>query len=196
MGPTEILGAGSIVSSNTELARDFDTRRRHHRVFCAEQNVKLSIRLRGELRSHRAELLDISAFGAAVALTRPLGAERTAFLTLSWGDHRIKDVVCTISNCLQTSKTNALLTGYRCGLSFRPSSPLQLDRQETVSQINDLANKLEEAVNAATNGHNDTPELDAIIADTQPVTEPLPPRGGREKRAQPKKRPNRSESDA
>ena len=77
-----------------ELARDFETRRRQRRVFCAEQYVKVSIRLRGEMRSHRAELLDISGFGVAVALTRPLSAERTAFLTLSWGDHSIKDVVC------------------------------------------------------------------------------------------------------
>ena len=129
-----------------ELARDFETRRRQRRVFCAEQYVKVSIRLRGEMRSHRAELLDISGFGVAVALTRPLSAERTAFLTLSWGDHSIKDIVCSISNCLQTSKTNALLTGYRCGLSFRPASPLQLDRQETMTKIDALLHELEEAV--------------------------------------------------
>lgn len=160
------------MSSNAELARDFETRRRHNRVFCAEQNVKLSIRLRGELRSHRAELLDISAIGAAVALTRPLAAERTAFLTLTWGDFRIKDVVCTISNCLQTSKTNALLTGYRCGLSFRPSSSLQLDRHETVARINELADALAEAI---TDMPTKTLDVDALIADTQPVADPLPP---------------------
>ena len=100
------------------------------------------IRMHGELRSHRAELLDMSAHGAAVALTRPLPAEKTAFLTLSWDGHRIKDMVCTVSNCLQTSKTNALLTGYRCGLSFRPSSPLQLDRQETVANVTELTEAL------------------------------------------------------
>lgn len=131
-----------------DLNDDFCTRRRHERVFCAGQNVRLSIRLRGEMRSHRADLLDISAFGAAVSLTRPLTAERTAFLSISWGKHRIKDMVCTISNCLQTSKTNALLTGYRCGLSFRPSSPLQLDRQETVAQLNALTDELVAATSA------------------------------------------------
>lgn len=140
---SKITGVSELANA---LADDdnFCTRRRHERVFCAEQNVKMSVRLRGELRSHRAELLDISTFGAALGLTRPLTAERTAFLTLSWGEHRIKDVVCTISNCVQTSKTNALLTGYRCGVSFRPSSPLQLDRQETVEKINALALALDE----------------------------------------------------
>lgn len=145
----------SKISGVSELANaladddNFCSRRRHERVFCAEQNVKLSIRLRGELRSHRAELLDISTFGAAIGLTRPLTAERTAFLTLAWGNHRITDVVCTISNCVQTSKTNALLTGYRCGVSFRPSSPLQLDRKETVEKINALAQALSEVSSGA-----------------------------------------------
>ncbi len=134
------------MSSSAQRVNDFDTRRRFDRVFCADQNVKLTIRLRGDMRSHRAELLDISEFGAAVALTRPLSAERTAFLSLSWGEHRIKDVVCSVSNCLQTSKTNALLTGYRCGLSFRPTSPLQLDRQDTVRSINALTSALDLAV--------------------------------------------------
>ena len=176
------------MSSNAELITEVETRRRHNRVFCTEQNVKLSIRMRGEMRSHRAELLDISAIGAAVALTRPLSAERTAFLTLTWKDFRIKDEVCTVSNCLQTSKTNALLTGYRCGLSFRPSSPLQLDRLETMSRINDLADALAEAI---TQQPVRSLDVDALIADTQPVaqaptpfptqqksqqaTEPLPP---------------------
>ncbi len=138
---TEVARLTGVSELESALADDdyFCTRRKNERVFCADQDVKLSIRLRGELRSHRAELLDISPFGAAVGLTRPLTAERTAFLSFSWGDHRIKDVVCTVSNCLQTSKTNALLTGYRCGLSFRPSSPLQLDRQDTVARINALA---------------------------------------------------------
>ena len=134
------------MSTSAQRVNDFDTRRRFDRVFCADQNVKLTIRLRGDMRSHRAELLDISEFGAAVALTRPLSAERTAFLSLSWGEHRIKDVVCSVSNCLQTSKTNALLTGYRCGLSFRPTSPLQLDRQDTVRSINALTSALDLAV--------------------------------------------------
>jgi len=160
------------VSSNAKLVTDVETRRRHNRVFCADQNVKLSIRMRGEMRSHRAELLDISAIGAAVALTRPLSAERTAFLTLTWADFRIKDVVCTVSNCLQTSKTNALLTGYRCGLSFRPSSSLQLDRLETISRINDLADALAEAT---TQQPVRSLDVDALIADAQQRQEPMPP---------------------
>jgi len=157
------------VSSNAELRTDFETRRKHDRVFCTDQNVKLSIRMRGEMRSHRAELLDLSAIGAAIGLTRPLSSERTAFLTLSWKEFRIKDVVCTVSNCLQTSKTNALLTGYRCGLSFRPSSPLQLDRLETISQINDLADALAETV---TQQPVKSLDVDALIADAQPLTQP------------------------
>ena len=142
---TDIAKLSGVSELQNALAEDtaFNTRRAHERIFCETQNVRLSIRLRGELRSHRAELLDISSIGAAVSLTRPLTSERTAFLTLSWGKHRINDVVCVISNCLQTSKTNALLTGYRCGLSFRPSSPLQLDRQDTVNRLNALTDELD-----------------------------------------------------
>jgi len=125
----------SNAATRLELVEDFYNRRQGDRIVCAEQNVRLSIRMRGEMRRHRADLLDISAFGAAIALTRQLDTERTAFLTIRWGEHHIQDIVCAISNCVQTSKTNALLTGYRCGLSFRPSSSLQLDRQETVEQI-------------------------------------------------------------
>ena len=138
---SQLSGVSELTDALAEET-NFCTRRQHGRVFCAEQNVRLSIRLRGELRSHRAELLDINAFGLALTLTRPLRAERTAFLTFSWHGHKIKDVVATISNCLQTSKTNALLTGYRCGLSFRPSSPLQLDRQETAKKIDALVEAL------------------------------------------------------
>ena len=137
------------LADDTPLNSAFHTRRAQDRIFCETQNVRLSIRLRGELRSHRAELLDISSIGAAVSLTRPLTSERTAFLTLSWGEHRINDVVCVISNCLQTSKTNALLTGYRCGLSFRPTSPLQLDRHDTLNRLNALADELERVSTAA-----------------------------------------------
>lgn len=126
----------------TATQTDDSNRRKNDRVFCAEQEVRLTIRLRGEMRSHRAELLDISSIGAAVALTRPLTAERTAFVSILWGEHHLRNVVCTISNCLQTSKTNALLTGYRCGLSFRLASPLQLDGQETVDNIDRLINDL------------------------------------------------------
>ena len=135
-----------LIAQIDESTNDFCSRRSHQRVFCANQEIGLSIRLRGDLRSHRAELLDISAYGAALALTRPLTAERTAFLSIEWREFRIKDMVCTVSNCLQTSKTNALLTGYRCGVSFRPSSPLQLDRQETVEKITALTEALAAAI--------------------------------------------------
>ena len=145
--PTNVSEFSGVAELTNALAVDAEpcARRGHQRVFCEQQNVRLSIRLRGDLRSHRAELLDLSSYGAAISLTRPLTAERTAFLTVSWGEHRMKDLVVRVSNCLQTSKTNALLTGYRCGLSFRPSSPLQLDREETVRKIGMLADALANA---------------------------------------------------
>jgi len=172
-GVTELTDALAIDADS--CATDSRNRRRHQRVFCDEQNVRLSIRLRGDLRSHRAELLDLSSYGAAISVTRPLTADRTAFLTVSWGEHRIKDLVVTVSNCLQTSKTNALLTGYRCGLSFRPSSPLQLDRQETVKKVGMLADALANAGSGESQGplraekHSD--QVD------QGTVEPLNPSG-------------------
>lgn len=145
--PQNVSEISGVTELTEALANDTDSvaRRRHRRVFCEQQNVRITIRLRGDLRSHRAELLDLSSYGAAISLTRPLTAERTAFLSISWGEHRMKDLVVTVSNCLQTSKQNALLTGYRCGLSFRPSSPLQLDREETVRKISMLADALANA---------------------------------------------------
>ena len=115
-----------------------ESRRKYPRVACSELDVRVSIRLRGEMRSHRAELIDISTHGAGLSLTRPLSCERVAFLSLTWEGFRIKDLVCTVNNCLQTSKANALLTGYRSGLAFRPSSPLQLDGHETQQQLDAL----------------------------------------------------------
>lgn len=160
---SQLSGVSELTDALAEET-NFCTRRQHGRVFCADQNVRLSIRLRGELRSHRAELIDINSFGLALALTRPLQAERTAFLTLIWSGYKIKDVVATISNCLQTSKTNALLTGYRCGLSFRPSSPLQLDRQETVSKLKALVDALAAASYAGL-----SPSNSALLLQDQPA---------------------------
>jgi len=170
----DVSEMSGIAELTNALATDAEscTRRQHKRVFCEQQNVRLSIRLRGDLRSHRAELLDLSSYGAAISLTRPLTAERTAFLTISWGEHRMKDLVVNVSNCVQTSKTNALLTGYRCGLSFRPSSPLQLDREDTVRKIGMLADALANAGSPV--GHEDQTDGSISPSGSTPLPQDQP----------------------
>jgi len=97
-----------------------DDRRRNPRLDGAD--IAVALRPRGRLGAIAAEAVDFNRHGIAVHTDQPLTKDRTIYLSLRCGEHKLDNLVGVVHNCVRQGGR------YRSGIRFRPSSELQRDR--------------------------------------------------------------------
>jgi hypothetical protein len=99
-----------------------DDRRRNPRLDGAD--IAVALRPRGRLGAIAAQAVDFNRHGIAVHTDQPLAKDRTIYLSLRCGQHRLDNLVGVVHNCVRQGGH------YRSGIRFRPSSELQRDRMQ------------------------------------------------------------------
>jgi hypothetical protein len=90
----------------------------------ADQELEVDLRQRGRLSRTLVRVLDFNRFGIAVLVAEPLAKEKQIFLTLSYGELRLDNVIGVVHNCIAQGD------GFRCGIQFRTRSDLQFDNDK------------------------------------------------------------------
>lgn len=111
-------------------APTYDDRRRIPRLDGAA--ITVTLRPRGKLGVIRAEAVDFNRYGTAVHTDVPLTKDQTVFLSLSFGELQLDNLVGVVHNCVRQRGR------FRSGILFRLSSPLQHDKgeaQETLARL-------------------------------------------------------------
>jgi len=112
----------------------FDDRRRNPRV--GGDRIAVTLRPRGRLSAISASAVDFNRHGIAVHTEIALDKDRTVYLSLRCDEVRLDNLVGVVHNCVRRGNK------YRSGILFRPSSELQLDKQQVEAVLACLESKL------------------------------------------------------
>jgi len=104
------------------MSRPLDDRRRNPRLDGAD--IAVALRPRGRLGDIAAQAVDFNRHGIAVFTDQSLAKDRTIYVSLRCGEHRLDNLVGVVHNCVRQGGH------YRSGIRFRPSSELQRDRMQ------------------------------------------------------------------
>jgi hypothetical protein len=100
----------------------FAERRRQPRY--PSDGLMVYVRRKGRFGQLEGLAVDFNRHGLALIIDQPLPKESLVFLALTSGETKVTDVLGVVHNCCSNPG------GYRCGIQFRTSSDLQMDRAQ------------------------------------------------------------------
>ncbi len=118
--PTSRLQAGSLTTIHSMAHSVLAERRALPRL--PAEGMLVRVRRKGRIGRLEGIARDYNRHGIGLVLDQPLPKDATVYISMVCGDDRLENVIGIVHNCL------ALDGGYRCGIQFRTTSHLQMDR--------------------------------------------------------------------
>ncbi len=119
--PTSRLPSGSFTNIKSMANSIFAERRALPRL--PAEHMLVRVRRKGRIGRIEGVAQDYNRHGIGLVLDKPFPKDTTVYITMVSGDKRLENVIGVVHNCLEVDG------GYRCGIQFRTTSHLQMDRR-------------------------------------------------------------------
>ena len=118
--PTSRLPSASLTNITSMAHSMFAERRALPRL--PAENMLVRVRRKGRIRRLEGIAKDYNRHGIGLVLDKPIAKDATVYVSMASADERLENVIGVVHNCF------AVDGGYRCGIQFRTTSHLQMDR--------------------------------------------------------------------
>ena len=118
--PTSRLQTGSLATITSMAHSMFAERRALPRL--PAEHMLVRVRRKGRIGRIEGIAKDYNRHGIGLVLDKPIPKDTTVYISMASGGQRLENVIGVVHNCL------AVDGGYRCGIQFRTTSHLQMDR--------------------------------------------------------------------